>query len=191
MSGDPGWKQAIWHLYLVAPAWLWVFEELAQKGAGVGDVSLFPQLPKFQSSPSAFLSWAQRPGPLRFKSPEQPSSRAREDRCLKMPVLLPGGGHLGRQLLLPPTFHQSFQGAFCPRNLRATEFGAHAACHRSAKKQRQGLDYNCSLINIRGQQSEKVEGKTPHIHLPLSFPKQVYIGETWGFGIQDLGGGDS
>ena len=40
--------------------------------------------------------------------------------------------------------------------------------HRSAKKHRQALDYNCAFSNIRGQQSEKVVGKNPNIHLELS-----------------------
>ena len=50
----------------------------------------------------------------------------------------------------------------------STESTAPAASHHSAKRQRQGLDDNCTFINIRGQQSEKVVGKNPNIHLELS-----------------------
>ena len=57
-----------------------------------------------------------------------------------------------------------------------------ASCHRSTKKRKQGLGYNCAFINIRGQQSKKVVGKNPNTHFTLTFQKQVHIGEMWEFG---------
>ena len=51
-------------------------------------------------------------------------------------------------------------------------------------KSREGLDYNCAFINDRGQQSEKVAGKKPNIHLP-------FRGEFTQGNCNNLGGGIS
>ena len=84
--------------------------------------------------------------------------------------------------LLPSCLHRKASSFCVILKPEGNRVWAPAACHHLAKKQRQGLDYNCTFISIRGQHSKKVAGKNPHVHLILSFQKRVYFGETWEFG---------